>query len=582
MSEEKQPSMAAAGAAKSSGTVVAAFRNILLCGATTSLGTVEISDKGLQWSNGEGRIAKVKAGDVRSLEWVPQGPARAQLRIRSAGDRLLLLDGFDPRTRERLTESLAACMEGAGVKEPPQLQDGTMAVGGGHWGEPAVVGRRLELFDAKGRPMCFLPLDGLAHLAYPGRGEVELQYEADDTAAPDDEVLMEMRLWVPPGHPKWSEEGKLAAGEGESSSSSSAADTPSAAGKSAAEALQAAMAEVADLGGGESSGDLVAEIPEAQALFLTPRGRYKMELYPTAMRLVGKTYEYRLAYKSISRMFYLPRPSQTTADSTRVNIVISLDDPIRQGLQRYPHLVLQLDVVHAAIDVLASTEARTTKYGGIGSKVEGDLPKVVASLLRSITGKRIFRPGEFVSSTGHKAIRCALKGNDGLLYPLDRSFFFIHKPATYVRHQEVVSIEMQRMGMGASGVASRTFDMVIRCKGLGGEQGREYTFSSIERKEHAGLLRFLRGKKLEVSTDEDDGSRQQRIGAMLGGDDEDDDGRRAARGGGGGGGGGDAMDDDEEEDSDFEEGGGEEDSSSEDDDDEAGSGGGSGSEDDSD
>jgi len=219
-----------------------------------------------------------------------------------------VLDGFDPRTRQRLSESIAEALGGSVA-----LKDGTIAVGGGTWGEPKVVGKRLELFDAKGNPMCFLPLDGLAHLAYPGRGEVELQYEADDTAAPDDEVLMEMRLWVPPGHPQLAEEGKKAGG------------------KTAAEALQAQMAEVADMGGAESSGELVAEIPEAQALFLTPRGRYKMEFYPTAMRLVGKTYEYRLAYKTISRMVYLPRPSQTTADSTRVNIVISLDDPIRQG-----------------------------------------------------------------------------------------------------------------------------------------------------------------------------------------------------------------------------------------------------------
>lgn len=494
--------------------------------------------------------SQVKSGDIKSLEWIPQGPARAQLRIRGASDKLLVLDGFDPRSRQRLSDALDTALEGRVA-----LTDGTMAVGGGNWGEPTVVGKRLELHDPKGRPMCFLPLDGLAHLAYPGRGEVSLQYEADDTAGPEDEVLMEMKLWVPPEHPELKEQAKEM-GEG----------------KTAGEALQAAMAKVADLGGAESSGDLVAEIPESQALFLTPRGRYKIEMYPTAMRMVGKTYEYRLAYKSISRMYYLPRPSQTTADSTRVNVVISLDDPIRQGQQRYPHLVMQLDVVHAAIDVLASADARKSKYGNIPAKVEGELPKVVASLLRNITGKRIFKTGEFVSRTGHKAFRSALKGNDGLLFPLDRSFFFIHKPATSIRHSEILGIEMQRMGMGAAGVASRTFDMVIRCRGAGGEQGREYTFTSIERREHAGLVRFLRGKKLPVTTDEQQGTKGQRYQVAVGADDDDG----PATGGAA------AMQDEDEEDSDFEEGGGNESSSDddEDEDDDGGAGGDSGSDDD--
>ena len=39
--------------------------------------------------------------------------------------------------------------------------------------------------------------------------------------------------------------------------------------------------------------------------FLVPRGRYGIELYPSFMRLVGKTYEFKVAYKSIARMFYL-------------------------------------------------------------------------------------------------------------------------------------------------------------------------------------------------------------------------------------------------------------------------------------
>jgi len=143
-----------------------------------------------------------------------------------------------------------------------------------------------------------------------------------------------------------------------------------------------------------------------------------------------------------------------------------------------------------------------------------------------------------------------------------------------VRHAEILGIEMQRMGMGASGVASRTFDMVIKCRGAGGEHGREFTFSSIERKEHDGLVRFLRGQKLEVLTDQDQGTRKERFGAaMQAAGVEDGEGAGAA-----------GMDDEDEDDSDFEEGGagGADDDDDDDDDDGASGGGDSGDDDDDD
>ena len=66
-----------------------------------------------------------------------------------------------------------------------------------------------------------------------------------------------------------------------------------------------------------------------------------MQLYPTFFRMVGKSNEYTILYKSLARMFYLRRPSQGVA---RYNFVLSLNDPIRHGQQRYPHLVMQMEV----------------------------------------------------------------------------------------------------------------------------------------------------------------------------------------------------------------------------------------------
>ena len=42
-----------------------------------------------------------------------------------------------------------------------------------------------------------------------------------------------------------------------------------------------------------------------------------------------------------------------------------------------------------------------------------------------------------------QCVRASLKSNDGLLYPLDRSLLFIHKPTTYLRYTDISSVELQ-------------------------------------------------------------------------------------------------------------------------------------------
>jgi structure-specific recognition protein 1 len=45
-----------------------------------------------------------------------------------------------------------------------------------------------------------------------------------------------------------------------------------------------------------------------QLPMLTPRGRYNIEMFPTFMRLHGKTYDYKIMFSNISRFFQLPKP----------------------------------------------------------------------------------------------------------------------------------------------------------------------------------------------------------------------------------------------------------------------------------
>ena len=48
-------------------------------------------------------------------------------------------------------------------------------------------------------------------------------------------------------------------------------------------------------------------------------------------------YDYKIQYEDISKLYLLEKP-----DDRYTAFVISLDKPVRQGQQRYQHLVLQV------------------------------------------------------------------------------------------------------------------------------------------------------------------------------------------------------------------------------------------------
>ena len=70
--------------------------------------------------------------------------------------------------------------------------------------------------------------------------------------------------------------------------------------------------------------------------------------------------------------------------------------------------------------------------------MSGELPDQIAKVFKVITGKPVFIPRSFVTSNGKDhAVSCSYRATAGYLYPLETSFFFIHKPPTFVRFEEI-------------------------------------------------------------------------------------------------------------------------------------------------
>lgn len=217
---------------------------------------------------------------------------------------------------------------------------------------------------------------------------------------------------------------------------------------------------------------------------LVPRGRFELDMTDRQMRLHGKTYDHKISFSSIVKLFLLPRP-----DDMHVLFVVALDPPIRQGQTRYPFLVfsfLKDDEAEFTVKDTIDDEALRTRYEGkLQRHHHGATFEVISILFRTLAGQKIIVPGSFKSATGSAMIKCSLKANEGHLYVLERSFFFLPKPTLLMHHQEITTVEFQRVGSGIGN--PRTFDLKFFIAGT------EHTFSNIN-KYHLDMM-FLERRR---------------------------------------------------------------------------------------
>jgi len=70
---------------------------------------------------------------------------------------------------------------------------------------------------------------------------------------------------------------------------------------------------------------------------------------------------------------------------------------------------------------------------------QGLIHEVFTTILRGLSGAKVTKPGKFRSCQDGYAVKSSLKAEDGILYPLEKSFFFLPKPPTLILHEEVKS-----------------------------------------------------------------------------------------------------------------------------------------------
>ncbi|GJJ73220.1 structure-specific recognition protein 1 [Entomortierella parvispora] len=480
------------------------FDDIFL-GNAPELGLLRLAQSGLGWkARTVDKLFTVRDADLRKMYWI-RASRNFQLRLQLRDNTIVKFDGFQRDDYDKLKEIIK-------TNYGLTLETKELSVKGWNWGKTDFMNNHL-LFNVQNKEMFEIPLKEVTNTSLTAKHEVMLELGGPDgeTGAPANkkgDQLVEMRFYIPSA--------KAQEGDVEE--------------ESAANLFYNAIKDHADIGDA-APGDGIVLFSET--LCLTPRGRYDIDMFPTFLRLRGKTTDYKIAYTSIIKLFLLPKP-----DDVHVLFVIGLDPPLRQGQTRYPFLVFQF-VREEETDVTLNLDDETlaTKYEGkLEKKYETRTYEVVSTLFKALTGRRVTIPSEFFKSYhSQSAIKCSMKANEGVLYPLDKSFLFIPKPPTFIPHSEIGSVTFSRVGGGVSS-ASRTFDLKFNMK-----SGVDYSFSSINREEYNNLNEFMQNKKIKTKSmddetsgryvemaedsesEEDTGKRKRKsVVQDFGGDDDDD------------------------------------------------------------
>ncbi|XP_058744875.1 FACT complex subunit SSRP1-like [Vicia villosa] len=432
------------------------FNNITLVGrGGTNTGKIKIFSGGILWRRQDGsKSIEVDKTDLMSVTWT-KVPKSNQLGVQNKDGSFHKFTGFRDQDVVSLTSFFQNTF-GVTVKEKQ------LSVSGRNWGEIDLNGNMLA-FMVGSKQAFEVPLADISQTNLQGKNDVILEFHVDDTTgANEKDSLMEISFHIPNSNTQF---------VGDEN-------------HPPAQVFRDKIVSFVDVGdGGED-----AVVTFESIAILTPRGRYSVELHLSFLRLQGQANDFKIQYSSVVRLFLLPKSNQP-----HTFVVISLDPPIRKGQTLYPHIVMQFETDDVVQSELAlSEDLYNAKYKDkLELSYKGLIHEVFTTILRGLSGAKVTKPGKFRSCQDGYAVKSSLKAEDGILYPLEKSFFFLPKPPTLITHEEIDYVEFERHAAGGSNM--HYFDLLIRLK-----SEQEHLFRNIQRNEYHPLYSFISSKGLKI------------------------------------------------------------------------------------
>jgi len=380
-------------------------------------------------------------------------------------------DGFNENDYQKLDDFTKKHMK-------KSLEKKDLFIKGWNWGKPNFQGDSM-IFEDEGKQAFEIPLKNVSNTNV-SKNEAILQFHQNEDASVS---LMEIRFHVP-----------SAAAVG----SDADADVDP-----AQEFIQKVMSH-ADIQMA-SDADAICTLTELNCI--TPRGRYDVKFFTDFVDFHGKTFDYKISYEHILRLFLLPHK-----DGRQMYFVIAMDPPMKQGNTRYPFLIVLFNIEENISVELTVSDKTKEKFGDRITKLEnpmsGPYHEVVSRICRTVLDKKITVPGNFTTTAGSKCYPCSCKANSGFLYPLERGFMFVNKPPLHILFTDIKYVKFDRSNQG-----TRSFDFEIEHK-----NGTKHVFNGIEKTEQERLQEFVKQKGINIA--KSDKSFQQTLHQAA--SDEDD------------------------------------------------------------
>ncbi|ESK95227.1 fact complex subunit pob3 [Moniliophthora roreri MCA 2997] len=489
-------------------------------GLTSEVGKFRVAASGMAWKGSESEgVTSMAAADIKWAQWI-RVARNFQLRVglKSGNEqRRETFDGFTREDHDRVAKLLKDHFS-------VTLETRETSLKGWNWGVTDFQGQDLA-FTVSDKTAFELPLQYVANSNIAGKTEVSLDFANPSSSKKSGDEMVEIRFYVPGTQSKF--KGSDAGSDNENDEEEI----------SAATVFHDMVKEKADIG--KVLGDMVLSFEEV--LVLTPRGRYDVIMFPEFLRLRGKTYDYKIEYTKISRLFLLPK------DDLHVLFILGLTHPIRQGQTPYQYLIMQFSREEETTAELNMDDEEVAKYEKLKKNYDDPTFEVVSSVFRALSNKKIIGSGTFQGRDGHPGIKANLKAVQGDLFMLEKYIFFVSKQPSLIELSDVEKAVFSRVGSSMGAAAARTFDLKIATK-----SGSEITFTNINKEEHEPVEQYLKEKKIRIKNEMVPDA-DLLMAAAVGEDDDEDmqsvssegSAPKAKTGGGGG------EDEDSEEDEDF-------------------------------
>ncbi|KFV65028.1 FACT complex subunit SSRP1 [Dryobates pubescens] len=331
-------------------------------------GRLRLSRQGVIFKNSKtGKVDNIQASELAEGVWRRVALGHG-LKLLTKNGHVYKYDGFRESEFEKLSEFFRAHYR-------LELAEKDLCVKGWNWGTVRFGGQLLS-FDIGEQPVFEIPLSNVSQCTT-GKNEVTLEFHQNDDA---EVSLMEVRFYVPPTQED---------------------------GVDPVEAFAQNVLSKADVI--QATGDAICIFRELQCL--TPRGRYDIRIYPTFLHLHGKTFDYKIPYTTVLRLFLLPHK-----DQRQMFFVISLDPPIKQGQTRYHFLILLFSKDEDISLTLNMNEEEVEKRfeGRLTKNMSGSLYEMVSRVMKALVNRKITVPGNFQGTLGGVSKSVAAVPGQGL------------------------------------------------------------------------------------------------------------------------------------------------------------------------